>query len=45
MQGNVTPPLAVPAAPVEQALYEIRKKIYPRAVRNPLRRSSSADSG
>src|SRR6185295_2698837 len=32
MQGNVTPPLAVPAAPVEQALYEIRKKIYPRAV-------------
>ena len=32
MQGNVTPPLAVSAAPVEQALYEIRKKIYPRAV-------------
>src|SRR4051812_36844983 len=32
MQGNVTPPLAASAAPVEQALYEIRKKIYPRAV-------------
>jgi cytochrome c oxidase accessory protein FixG len=31
MKGDVGP-LAVAAAPVEQALYEIRKKIYPRAV-------------
>ena len=32
MEGNGSTPVAVPAAPVEQALYEIRKKIYPRAV-------------
>jgi cytochrome c oxidase accessory protein FixG len=32
MEANAKPPLAAQAEPVEQALYEIRKKIYPRAV-------------
>jgi cytochrome c oxidase accessory protein FixG len=32
MESAVRPPAADQAAPLEQALYEVRKKIYPRAV-------------